>query len=371
MGIWDRIVGGAKAQFLDVIQWLDDSNDTIAWRFPVHDQAITDKSKVIVREGQAGVFIAEGRMSDVFAPGTYTLDTPNTPILSFFQSIAYGLETPYKGDILFVSTRLFTNQGWGTQAPFMMRDAEFGPVRVRAFGSFSFRVTDPGAFIKNIVGTDGHFTTEEITGQLKKRLVQAISTAIGTSGIPLLDMVGNYEALGDKVKAKVQEEMTSTYGITLTDLTVGNIGLPPEVETALDQRTKMGVLGNLNAYTQLKAAEAIGDAAKNQGMGGAGVGMGVGVGMGQMMSGMFQGVGQAAPAAPSAGPPPPPPQAARWHYSGPNGQSEAGAAEIIAAVRANPAGKHHVWQTGWAGWKDVADVPELASLLGPPPPPPQ
>ncbi len=207
MGIWDRIVGGAKAQFLDVIQWLDDSNDTIVWRFPVHDQAITDKSKVIVREGQAGVFIAEGRMSDVFAPGTYTLDTPNTPILSFFQSIAYGLETPYKGDILFVSTRVFTNQGWGTQAPFMMRDAEFGPVRVRAFGSFAFRVVDPGKFIREIVGTDGRFTTDEISGQIKKQLVAAITTGIAASGTPLLDLVGIYTAIGEQGRKQIDPQI--------------------------------------------------------------------------------------------------------------------------------------------------------------------
>lgn len=371
MGIWDKITGGMGAQFLDVIQWLDDSNDTVVWRFPIHDQAITDQSKLIVREGQAGVFVAEGRLSDVFAPGTYTLSTPNTPIWSFFKSIAYALNNPYKGDALFVSTRIFTNQGWGTQAPFMMRDPEFGPVRVRAFGSFSFRVTDPAVFIKNIVGTDGHFTTEEVVGQLKKRVVAAFSTAVGTAGIPLLDLVGSYETIGTKVRDQIQDEFTTQYGVTLTDLTIGNIGLPPEVEAALDQRSKIGILGNsMHQFTQMKAAEAIGDAARNEGVGGAGVGMGIGVGMGQMMSGVMAGMtGQAPPPPPPQAPPPPPPQAATWHYSGPDGQSQATADQIIAKIVANPAGAHHVWQPGWAGWKPAHEVPELAARMPPPPPP--
>ena len=231
MSIWNSIkstaTAHAKAQFLDVIQWMDGSNDTLVWRFPIQDQAITDKSKVIVREGQAACFVAEGRLSDTFAPGTYTLATPNTPIYSFFQSIAYALETPYKGDILFVSTRQFTNQGWGTQAPFMMRDPEFGPVRVRAFGSFSFRVVDPALFIREIVGTDGHFTTEEISGQLKKELVTAIVSAIGQSKVALLDLVSAYDAIGKQVREQIDPGMKSKYGLALTDLTISNIGLPP------------------------------------------------------------------------------------------------------------------------------------------------
>jgi membrane protease subunit (stomatin/prohibitin family) len=375
MGIWDRIVGQAKAQFLDVIQWLDNTNDTLVWRFPIHDQAITSSSKVIVREGQAAVFIAEGKMSDVFAPGTYTLDTPNTPVWSFFQSIAYGMETPYKGDILFVSTRQFTNQGWGTQAPFMMRDPEFGPVRVRAFGSFAFRVVDPAKFIREIVGTDGHFTTEEISGQLKKQLVAAITTGIASSGTPLLDLVGNYQSLGDTVRKQIDPQMKETYGLALTDLTIGNIGLPEEVEKALDQRSKMGILGNLNAYAQLNAAEAIKTAAANPGMGGAGVGMGVGMGMGQMMAGMMQGMGQnmgqpAAAPPPAPGMMPPPPPTTTWHYSGPAGQSQGTLDQIVAAVLANPSAAHHVWQPGWPGWKAAQEVPEIAGRLHLPPPPP-
>ncbi len=369
MGFWDRLTGQAAAQFLDVIQWLDGSNDTIVYRFPIYDQAITDKSKVIVREGQAAVFIAEGQLSDVFAPGTYTLDTPNSPILSFFKTIAYGMNNPYKGDILFVNTKQFADNGWGTPAPIPMRDPEFGPVRVRAFGNFSYRVTDPAKFIRQIVGTDGLFTTDEINGQLKKKLVSEFAASLGQSQIALLDLVGSYPALGDKLKDIVGAKFEDMYGLSLTDVTVVNVGLPPEVEKALDERSKMGVLGNLDQYTKLKAAEAIGDAAKNQGMGGAGMGMGVGMGMGNMMAAAMSGMAQ--PHA-GGGAPPPPPGPATFHYHGPSGQAQLTAAQIAEKVAADRTGAHSVWAAGWPGWKPWAEVPEIAGLVPPaaPPPPP-
>ena len=192
MGLWDTLKQHAGAQFLDVIEWLDDSNDTIVYRFPVFNQAITDKSKVVVREGQAVVFIHEGVLSDVFGPGTYTLDTRNAPITSFFSSIKYGLNYPYKGDIYFVNTKQFRENRWGTSNPVMMRDAEFGPVRIRAFGIYTYRVTDPGVFLKQVVGTDGLFTTDEINGQLKRKLVSGLADTIGKARIPVLDLAANY-----------------------------------------------------------------------------------------------------------------------------------------------------------------------------------
>jgi membrane protease subunit (stomatin/prohibitin family) len=380
MGIWDRITGQAGAQFLDVIQWLDDSNDTLVYRFPVHDQPITDQSKVIVREGQAAVFVAEGRLSDVFAPGTYTLDTPNSPIWSFFRTIAYALENPYKGDILFVSTRQFTDNGWGTQNPFMMRDAEFGPVRVRAFGTYSFRVTDPATFIRQIVGTDGLFQTDEITGQLKKQVVSSFSTAVGQARIPVLDLVASYQQLGDMVREQINPKFQESYGISLTDLTVGNISLPKEVEQALDNRSKMGILGDLNAYTRLKAGDALGNAAANPGMAGAGMGLGMGAGMGHAMAGAMVGAagagGQFNPHQGMQGPPspapPPLPSAASFHYNGAGGQGQFSADDIAAKVAADRGGQHLVWSAGWPGWKPWSEVPEIAGKVPPAPsaPPP-
>jgi membrane protease subunit (stomatin/prohibitin family) len=360
MGLWDRITGQIGQQFLDVLQWLDDRGDTLVWRFPIADQAITDQSKLVVREGQSALFLDQGRLSEVFGPGTYTLDTPNSPIVSFFRSIAYGMQTPYKGDVLFVSTRQFTNNGWGTQNPFMMRDAEFGPVRVRAFGTYSFRVSDPTRFLREIVGTDGRFTTDEIHGQLKKQVVAAFTAAVAQAGVPVLDLAAHYVQLGDRIRKEMQPLLEAGYGLTLTDLTIGNISLPPEVEAALDQRTKMGVLGNLDAYAKLKAAEAVGDAARNPGLGGAGVGLGAGVALGQVVAGTLQNAASAQP--------PPPPLPSRLHYAGPSGQSEKTAAEIAAEVRKDPGARHLVWKPGMDAWKSPAEVPEVAALLSVPPP---
>ncbi len=372
MGIWDRITGQASAQFLDVIQWLDDSNDTLVYRFPIYDQAITDQSKVIVREGQSAVFVAEGRLSDVFAPGTYSLDTPNSPVLSFFKSIAYGMQNPYKGDILYTSTRQFTDNGWGTQNPFMMRDAEFGMVRVRAFGTYSFRVIDPATFIRQVVGTDGLFTTDEITGQLKKKLVSSFATAVGQARIPVLDLVASYEALGEQVRAGIDPKFREDYGITLTDLTVGNISLPKEVEAALDTRSKMGILGDLNAYTKLKSADAIEAAARNTGMGGAGMGMGMGMGMGAAVAGQMTGGGGSGVFNPHQGMqsssgavPPPVPSSQRFHYNGSGGQAELSVDEIVARVVADRTGQHLLWAPGFPAWKPWSEVEAVSTKVPP------
>jgi len=378
MGLWNTLKKHAGAQFLDLIEWLDDTNNTLVWRFPVFNQAITDNSKLVVREGQAAVFVSEGQLSDVFGPGSYDLGTKNSPIWSFFTTIKYQLEYPYKGDVYFVSTRQFTDNGWGTATPIMMRDAEFGPVRIRAYGVYSYRITDPGTFLKQIVGTDGLFTTDEINGQLKKKLVAAVADTIGQARIPVLDMAANQMDFADTLAERINPIFQSSYGLTLTDFTIQSISLPDAVEKALDERTKMGVIGNLGAYTQLKTAEAIQAAAENQGIGGAGVGMGVGFGvgnqMGAQMSGAMQGGGGFNPQTgmQGGGPPPPPAQAPSYHYSGPDGQSQGlTAAQVAAKVQAQPSGKHHVWQTGWPGWKGADEVPEIASQLGPPPPPPQ
>lgn len=381
MGIWDTLTQHAKSQFLEVIEWLDDSNDTIVYRFPVFNQKITDNSKLVVREGQAAVFISEGTLSEVFGPGTYTLDTRNAPIMSFFQSIAYKLNYPFKGDVYFVNTKQFRENRWGTANPFMMRDAEFGPVRVRAFGIYTYRVTDPATFMRQVVGTDGLFTTDEINGQLKRQLVSGLASAVGAAKIPVLDLAANYMDIGDKIRDQLNGRFNESYGVTLTDFTIENISLPPEVEKALDTRSKMGVLGDLNAYTQLKAADAIETAAGNQGIGGAGIGMGVGFGMGNQMGAMMGnamqgGGGNFNPhAGMQGGPapaPPPIPSAVQYHYNGPSGQAQLTAQQIAQHVAGDRGANHMVWSAGWAGWKSWKEVQEIASLVPPPaaaPPP--
>lgn len=371
MGFWNHV----KAQFLDVVEWLDDSRDTLVYRFPVFNQAITDKSRLIVREGQAAIFVSEGQLSDVFGPGTYELGTRNSPISTFFDSIKYALDYPYKGDIYFVSTRQFTQQKWGTAKPFTTMDPQIGPVRVRAFGVFSYRVTDPAQFLREIVGTDGLFTTDEINGQLREKLVSGLVSAIAQAKMPVLELASQYMNLGEALREQMSPWFEENYGLTMTDFTVSNISLPAEVEAMLDKRSSMGLLGDMSAFTQFQAANALETAAGNEGGGGLGAGLmnaGVGLAMGGVVGGQMA---QAATAggtfnAQTAAPPPPPPQVTTLHYSGPDGQSQLSPTDIAAKINANPTGKHHLWSPGWDGWKDWKEVSEVAALVAPPPPPP-
>lgn len=372
MSLWDTLSTHAKAQFLDVIQWLDDSKNTLVYRFPIFNQAIQDGGKLVVREGQAAVFVSEGRLSDVFGPGTYELSTRTKAIWGFFESIKYSLNAPYKGDVYFVSTRQNTDQKWGTANPLMLRDKDLGVVRIRAFGIFAYRVSDPAVFMREVVGTAGLYTTDEINGQLKRKLVSALADTIGESKIAALDLVSQYMDLGDALRQRLNGWFQENYGITLTDFVVENISVPPEVEKMLDKRSSMAALGDLNAYTQFQTANAIEQAAGKPGGGGAFMEAGMGLAMGNALGNQL-GRAQANPAPfnPQAGfgPPPPPPVETRYHYAGPSGQGEYTAREIAGMVQANRAGAHNVWANGWPGWKVWSDVPEIVALIPPAPPP--
>jgi membrane protease subunit (stomatin/prohibitin family) len=373
MGFWDTLGQHAKAQFLDVIQWLDDTRNTLVYRFPVFNQAIQDGGKLVVREGQAGVFVAEGKLSDVFGPGSYEISTRTKAIWGFFETIKYALNYPYKGDIYFVSTRQFTDQKWGTANPIMMRDPDFGVVRIRAFGVFAYRITDPATFLREVVGTAGLFTTEEINAQLKRKLVSALADTIGEQKIPVLDLAAKYMDLGDAMRQRLTGWFQTNYGITLTDFVIENVSVPPEVEKMLDKRSSMAALGNLDAYAKMQMADALPEAMKAGASGGgnpfmqAGMGLAmggvVGAQMGQSMqsSGNFGGI---------AAPPPPPPLDVRYHYAGPGGQGQYSAKEIAALVQGNRDAAHNVWNQGWSGWKSWKDVPEIVALIPPAAPPP-
>lgn len=382
MSLWGTLTGAAKAQFLDVIQWINEGTDAVVYRFPIAQQAITDGSKLIVREGQAAVFLSEGKMSDVFGPGSYDLATKNAPIAGFFQSIKYGLNMPYKGDIFFVSTKQFTDQKWGTANPIPLRDADLGVVRIRAFGNYAWRVTDPAAFIRELVGANGLFSTDEINGQLKRKLVSALADTIGESKIAVLDLVAQYLDLGDALRQRLTGWFQENYGITLTDFVVENISVPPEVEKMMDRRSSMALAGDMNTYTQFAAADAMRAAAERPGGGGgpfmdAGLGLAMGNAMGQQLNkaqsapqqafNPQQGLGGGRAA------PPPLPPAETWHYAGPDGQQlELAANQIADRVKANPGGRHLVWKEGMAGWTAAGEVAEIAAVLkkGPPPLPP-
>ncbi len=289
-----------KSQFVEVIEWLDDSSDTMVYRFPVQGQEIKMGARVTVREGQFAVFVSEGRITDVFNPGLHTLTTRNLPILTKLKAWKHGFNSPFKAEVYFVSARQFTDQKWGTSNPVMLRDPELGAIRLRAFGIFSFKVNDPALFMREIVGTDGHFTAEEITGQLKRLTISGFSDLLAESNIAAFDLASKYDELSAKAQAKLDPEFKS-HGLALSMFYVENISLPPEVEKMLDKRASMGVVGDLNRFTQFQTAQAIESAAKNPGgVAGAGVGIGAGVAMGQSMMGAMGSQAQAARAPASA-----------------------------------------------------------------------
>jgi membrane protease subunit (stomatin/prohibitin family) len=372
MSIFDFLSG----QFIDVIHWTDDTRDTMVWRFERHGHEIKYGAKLTVREGQTAVFIHEGQMADVFTPGLYMLETNNMPIMTTLQHWSHGFQSPFKSEIYFVNTNRFTDLKWGTKNPIMLRDPEFGPTRIRAYGTYTVKVKDAGRFMTEIVGTDGEFTTDEVTSQIRNIIVQEFSRVIGSSGIPVLDMAGNTHDLG-RMMAEAISGTIDQYGLELPELYIENISLPPAVEAALDKRTSMGVVGDLNKYTQFSAAEAMTAAASNPGGGEAAAGMGLGMGMAmanQMANAMNQG-GQQQPAqGGGAAVPPPPPVEHVWHLAE-NGQttgpfSKADLGRMASAGQLKR--ETYVWTAGQDGWKKAEDVAELAQLFTvmPPPPPP-
>ncbi|CAN5190474.1 SPFH domain-containing protein [soil metagenome] len=289
MGIFDKVKEAALNQFIEVIEWLDDSQDTLVYRFPVAGQEIKNGAQLIVRESQAAVFVFEGQVADVFTPGKYEIDGGNTPILTKLGAWKFGFNSPFKSEVYFVNTKQFTDMKWGTSNPVMLRDEDFGIVRLRAFGAYSLRVADPAGFIREIAGTNAHFQTEDIDGQLKRSIITEFSDALGELKIPALDLAAQYKELGEAIRAKINEDFKG-WGLEVTKFYVENVSLPPEVEAAMDKRASMGALGDAQKYMQFQAADALRDAAQNEG-GGAGLGAGLGAGFavgGQMASAFGQ-----------------------------------------------------------------------------------
>lgn len=291
MSLMDKVKEAASNQFIEVIEWLDESKDTLLYRFPVYQQEIKNGAQLIVRESQTAVFVFEGQVADVFTPGRYTIEGGNTPILSKLGAWKYGFNSPIKAEVYFVNTKQFTDMKWGTSNPIMLRDADFGIVRLRAFGAYSLRVADPSEFIKQVAGTNAHFQTEDIDGQLKRAIVTEFSDALGELKVPALDLAAQYKEIGEAIRAKINEDF-SGYGLEVTKFYVENVSLPPEVEAAMDKRASMGALGDAQKYMQFQAADALRDAAQNEG-GGAGLGAGLGAGfaVGGQMANAF-GAGQ-------------------------------------------------------------------------------
>jgi membrane protease subunit (stomatin/prohibitin family) len=383
MGLMDKIRG----EFIDIVEWLDDSRDTIVWRFPRYDNEIKMGAKLVVRESQTAVFVNEGTIADAFPPGTYTLETQNLPILSTLKGWKYGFHSPFKAEVYFVNTRQFTDMKWGTQNPVIVRDAEFGMVRLRAFGAFAARVVDPSKLLKELVGTDPQFRTEEVQEYLRQMIVGRLGTALATAGVPMLDLAAHQAAIGTKLAGVLSEDLADT-GIAIPKFIIENISLPPEVEEALDKRTQMGIVGNLDQYTKFQSANALEDAARNPSGGlGEGIGLGMGVAVGQRMAASLA---PGAPAAglapqvaaptsavtsPAAAAPPPLPAQAQW-YLGVGGQQQGpyDLAGLAAQVSAGTlTATTLVWRAGMTQWIQAQQVPEVAQILGstPPPLPPQ
>lgn len=291
-----------KSQLIDVIDWTDDSRDTLVWRFPDQDHEIKNGARLTVREGQAAVFVNEGQIADVFPPGLYALTTQNIPLLTKLKSWKYGFDSPFKAEVYFVNTRQFMDMEWGTATPILMRDQDFGAVRVGAHGAFAIRVTEPRTFMKEVVGTDWRYTTDELQNSMRKFLVSSFTVALGKAKIPVLDLAGNLDTTAATVERAMQPEFDKL-GIELRKFVITSTSLPPEVSKAIDERGSIAMAGDMNRYSQYQMAKAMREAASAPGSGGARAGLDIGaaIAMGQAFS-----HGMAASAAPAAAPAPAP-----------------------------------------------------------------
>ena len=269
-----------KGQLLEIIQWTDDSRDTLSYRFPDEDKEIKRGAQLIVRESQVVQFVYLGQFGDTFGPGKHTLTTDNIPVLSTLKGWKYGFESPFKAEVYFVTTRLFTGNKWGTSNPIMMRDQDFGIVRVRAFGTYDFKIVEPKLFLKEVAGTDEHFRLDEFADTMRSRLVSVFSDALATARIPVLDVATRYMDLGEALLPIINPIITSKYGIEMASFVLENVSVPPEVEAAIDKRSSMAAVGNLNDYVKFQMAQGM---EKGGGSGGMAAEMAVGMAIAQQM----------------------------------------------------------------------------------------
>ena len=289
-------MGFFSSQMWKVIEWTDDSSDTLVYRFPMNGKDIMTGSSLTVRESQVAIFVHEGKIADVFGPGRHKLETRNLPFLTAMGKVFFQGESRFRAEVYFINTKQFVNQKWGTKSPITMRDKDFGMVRIRGFGVFGFRVGDPKTFLQNLFGTNSLFTTEAISEHLRSMLISGITDTIAESKVSALDLSSNLQEFNEMCQKTVQPRFAEL-GLDLTNLTIENISFPEEIEKALNERVSLGILGDqMSTYTQKKAADALGDAAKNQGT----MGSFVGIGMAQNLAGVFSQAQQQAqqPAAP-------------------------------------------------------------------------
>jgi membrane protease subunit (stomatin/prohibitin family) len=374
MGLFERLRG----ELIDIIEWIDPTNDTLAYRFERYNNEIKMGAKLIVRPGQAAVFVNEGQIADSFTPGTYELTTQNLPILSTLRGWKYGFKSPFKAEVYFFSTRLFTNLKWGTPNVITVRDAELGMLQIRAFGTYNIRVANPARLLEELISTDGHFQVDEISDYLRNILISDFATAVGRSPIPFVDFAARYRELGDTLCAEMQEDI-QRLGLELTQVLIESVSLPPDVQEAVNKRVSMNVLGNMQQYAQYQAAQAVEASANNPGGGNMALDFGVGIAFGQQLAQSLQAPNTAPPAAPPPAvaqapmgqapmgqPPTPPPPVVQWFISrngenlGPFLAEQLGQQGLTAQT--------YVWRAGMEGWSRAAEVPELAAILAAIPP---
>src|SRR5499426_1746264 len=251
MGLMDFI----KGELIEIIEWTDDSRDTLSYRFPDDDREIKRGAQLIVRESQTAQFVYLGQFGDTFGPGKYSLVTDNIPVLTTLKSWKYGFESPFKADVYFINTRLFTGNKWGTANPVMLRDNDFGAVRVRAFGTYDFKVVDPKVFLKEVAGSDHNFRLDEFSDTMRSRIVSIFTDAIASAKIPVLDVASRYTELGEALLPLINPAITTKYGIEIGSFIVENVSVPPEVEQAIDKRSSMAAVGNLNDFVKYQMAK--------------------------------------------------------------------------------------------------------------------
>ena len=276
------IIDFLKKQFIDIIEWTDDSRDTLSFRFPDEDKEIKNGAQLIVRESQAAQFVYLGEFGDSFGPGKHTLTTDNIPILTNLKSWKYALESPFRADVYYVVTRVFPGNKWGTANPVMMRDQDFGVVRLRAYGTYDFRIVDVPKFLKEVAGTDNHFRLDEFNDTMRSRLVSVFTDALATARIPALDVASRYGELGEALLPLINPAITAKYGLEMTTFIVENVSVPPEVEAAIDKRSSMAAVGNLNDYVKFQMANGMASG-NGGGIGGAGAELAMGMAMAQQM----------------------------------------------------------------------------------------
>lgn len=354
MGFFDKVRG----EFIDIIEWIDNTNDTLVHRFDRLGNEIKYEAKLVVREAQQAVFINEGRIADIFKPGTYALTTQNLPVLTTLNGWKYGFHSAFKAEIYFCSMRQFTNLKWGTPGPVTMRDKEFGPVRVTAFGIYSIKVKDPVLFIREIVGTDGNFTTESIEDNLRGKVGLRIKEVLPDTGIPIIDLESKVVTLGQIMKERISSGFEG-FGLELTEVQVQDIGLPEEVEKAIDKAGAIKAVGDLGAYTQYETASSIAEAAANPGgASAAGVSIGMGFAMANQMTQAMSGQQT------------PPPLPGFYIVAG-GKQTGPFTMDILKqkAVSGEINRETLVWKSGMEQWTPAGQVPELSELFKDVPPP--